>query len=291
MLQYHLLHLYLLLHHVTVLIATYTTTQCSTHHMMGAVQTSAHCKPRDKVVKLELPGNGSFTQMTPQYVEVKLCGGECHSSSHSCISTHRVSRRIPVLLSRCGVSLGVCTKSCGTVTVEEDTQCSCDCLEEQKMCATIRHSFNSHTCGCECKNREAYTLCRDQGRVWDTEECVCRCPQKMVKPCSTGFTFDHSSTCYCIPKEASNNSTNDIDIRVERSDSLVTTSAGDDKYVEIIIIAALGGISVVFFIIIISLLSSIKNLRSIIINISKGVTELHNGDLCIEHSLLEKQND
>ena len=125
--------------------------------------------------------------MTPQFVEAHLCGGGCHTPSHSCVSTTVMSRQIPVLLSQCGLSAGLCSKSCATITIEEDTACQCDCLQEQKICANVRHSFNRRTCSCECQVEEEYTLCRDQGRVWDNEECVCRCPVEMVKPCSTGI--------------------------------------------------------------------------------------------------------
>ena len=59
-------------------------------------------------------------------------------------------------------------------------------MQEQRICHNARHSFNSQECRCECREEEEYTLCRDQGRLWDMEECVCRCPVEMVKPCSTG---------------------------------------------------------------------------------------------------------
>ena len=59
--------------------------------------------------------------MTPQYVEARRCGGGCHTPPHSCLPTIKIVRQVPVLLSSCGVSVGVCTKSCGVVTVEEDT--------------------------------------------------------------------------------------------------------------------------------------------------------------------------
>eukprot|EP00092_Neocalanus_flemingeri_P012560 GFUD01013538.1.p1 GENE.GFUD01013538.1~~GFUD01013538.1.p1 ORF type:complete len:231 (+),score=70.19 GFUD01013538.1:354-1046(+) len=210
-----------------------------------------------KVLKLDIPGNGSFTQMTPQFVSAYQCGGGCHTPSHSCVSTTRVSRLIPVLLSQCGMSAGQCAKSCATVTIEEDTVCQCDCLQEQRICANARHSFNSHSCSCECQVEEEYTLCRDQGRVWDNEECVCRCEVEMVKQCSTGFSFD-SSTCSCILKEANDIKLLVTDERVVRSD---TVADDDKKYAELIIMAALAGIATVFFIIIISLLSSIQGLR------------------------------
>jgi hypothetical protein len=125
--------------------------------------------------------------MTPQYVLANLCGGGCHSPSHSCISTQRQTREVPVLLSSCGLTSGLCSKSCAVITIEEDTACSCDCQQEQKICHNARHIFSSQECRCECKEEEEYTLCRDQGRLWDSEECVCSCPAGLVKPCSTGW--------------------------------------------------------------------------------------------------------
>ena len=76
------------------------------------------------------------------------------------------------------------------------TACRCDCLEEQRFCHNSRHSFNSHSCQCECKEEEEYTLCRDQGRLWDNQECVCSCPVGLVKPCSTGWIESRLFTKY-----------------------------------------------------------------------------------------------
>ena len=124
--------------------------------------------------------------MTPQYVIANQCGGGCHSSSHSCVSTMKTTLQVPVLLSSCGVISGVCDKTCAMLEIQEDTQCSCDCLQDQRECVSDKHSFNNQECRCECKEEEEYTLCRDQGRVWDSKECSCSCPQELVKPCSTG---------------------------------------------------------------------------------------------------------
>ena len=125
--------------------------------------------------------------MTPQFIEAKRCGGGCHTASHSCVSTASMSRLVAVLLSSCGLAAGLCSKSCATLAIEEDTACKCDCLQEQKICHNARHSFNSQECRCECKEEEEYTLCRDKGRLWDNQECVCSCPMGLVKPCSTGW--------------------------------------------------------------------------------------------------------
>jgi len=215
-----------------------------------------------KVVKLDIPGNGSYTQMTPQFIEVKQCGGGCHSQSQSCVSTSSTTRLIPVLLSSCRLSAGLCAKSCATMEIEEDTACQCDCLQEQKICHRARHSFNRQECRCECREEEEYTMCRDQGRVWDTEECVCRCPMETVKPCSTGLKFD-IGTCSCTAEVATNilNIATDESERVERSG---TANIVEERFGEMIIMVTLAGIAMVFFIIIINLLHIIKTLKGTI---------------------------
>ena len=40
-----------------------SSTVCSREHMMEAVRQSSYCHPILKVVKLEMPGNGSYTQV------------------------------------------------------------------------------------------------------------------------------------------------------------------------------------------------------------------------------------
>jgi len=266
-----------------------TPKQCTSAHMVEAIRSSSHCKPMLKVVKLDIPGNGSFTQMTPQFIESSLCGGGCHTPSHSCVSMSKASRKIPVILSQCGLNAGLCFKSCATITIEEDTACQCDCLQEQKNCVNTRHSFNSQTCTCQCQEEKEYTLCRDQGRLWDNEECVCRCLVETVKPCSTGFTFDLISTCTCIPEEENNITKLVTDERVVRSESFATD---DKKNIELIIIAALGGISTVFFILIISLLNSIKTLRRRIRSVRNHEETLDKDSLELysEQCLLTAQN-
>ena len=86
------------------------------------------------------------------------------------------------------MSVGLCSKSCAVLEIEEDTACECDCLQEQRICHNTRQVFRSEECRCECSNEEEFTLCRDQGRLWDNEVCACKCPQEMVQPCSTGKT-------------------------------------------------------------------------------------------------------
>jgi hypothetical protein len=72
------------------------------------------------------------------------------------------------------------------------------------------------------------------------------------------------------------------DVRVERSDA---ATADHVQPVEIIIIAALGGIVTVFFVIIINLLSSVRTLRSKVVSLTEEVVK-DTSYLSSEQSLL-----
>jgi len=251
-------------------------TKCTSQHMMEAVKQSSQCKPMPKVVKLKIPGNGSYTQMTPQFVEAKRCGGGCYKHSHSCVSISSTTRQIPVMLSSCGMSVGLCSKSCAVLDIQEDTACHCDCLQKQKVCHNIKQTFNSEECMCECTNKEEFILCRDQGRLWDNEKCMCRCGKENMKPCSTGLVFN-PATCSCVAEMLNNISDPVTDNRIERSDRFFTN---ERNFAEVLIIVTLAGLTTVFFIIIISLLHNIRTLRRSIKNINyKGGKDVSNENL------------
>ena len=126
---------------------------------------------------------------------------------------------------------------------------------------------------CECRDKEEYTLCRDQGRLWDSKECSCSCPVALVRPCSTGmgrvivyvlslfslpgFTFDYSSTCSCVPEISQEISNIVSEARVERSET-----SDDAQKIETVIMAVLGILLIVFFTMILGLLKTVNNLRS-----------------------------
>jgi len=244
--------------------------RCSREHVKEAIalKEASDCQPIAKILKLPLPSNNSVTQMTPQYIEATLCGGGCHNSRQSCVPTHSKIRKVPVILSKCGLSTtGRCEKECTKVEVEEHTACRCACLSEQQECKTPGHVFNKVSCSCQCQDQGPAKDCRDQGRVWNTETCVCSCPPASVKPCSTGFEFDFKSTCACVPKDDSKGSEEEGE-RVERSQE-VNQALHNPKHVEVIIILSLAGIASVFFVIILTLLKNIRQLRDTVKSMSR----------------------
>jgi len=282
---------------------------CPAEHQMSAVRAASRCGPIKKVLKLPFPSDSDVHMITPQHIEVSLCGGGCHNDKQSCVSIKKRTRLVPVILSKCGTGHGVCEKECATIPVEEDTHCKCKCLEEQEVECTggpngnHSHYFNEHLCRCECRDTEAKKLCHDQGRIWDSDTCVCRCPVSLLKTCSTGFKFDHQVTCACIPEldeTAAKNKENSVnEERVERShnnnprgsDKIFEVSKTTGISTEIIVIVALSGLCTVFFLIIITLLGNIRNLRRRITMEDKQHLDLQEKDTLLKSSLSASQAD
>ena len=148
--------------------------------------------------------------MTPSHVTVRRCSGGCHSP-HSCVPTTTqkrwssqaltvltevYSRRIPVLLGRCPLGGGTCSKECATLEVDDHTSCSCACRQQEGTCSRDQQ-FDRDTCSCTCRDRSAMTSCLETGRSWDSSSCSCLCPPS--KTC-VGDQVRDPTTCGCLPK-------------------------------------------------------------------------------------------
>ena len=127
--------------------------------------------------------------------------------------------------------------------------------------------------------------CRDQGRIWDTADCQCRCPLQSIQPCSTGFLFDEISTCSCVSQLDLDNSIEPPEKRNAPSEQKdIKDTHNDENNFELIIIVTLSVVCSVFFLMILSLLKSVNNLRRIIRNLQ---VEVGNRD----SPLLESESD
>jgi len=171
---------------------------CDANHIKGALQAKVHCKPRMQVVQLPWPNNTDLQQMTPTHVEVARCGGGCHHLQQSCVARLSRMKIIPVMVAKCGISVGLCDKECASVEVEEHLECGCECAVKREDCS-LDQEFRKDLCTCQCRDREAVKNCQESGRVWDRPSCSCKCPMSMWKECSTGFVFGND-TCMCIPE-------------------------------------------------------------------------------------------
>ncbi|XP_023343045.1 uncharacterized protein LOC111712605 isoform X2 [Eurytemora carolleeae] len=229
--------------------------QCNKQHYSSALTSSANCQPRLKVIRLEPPGNLTIETMTPLYISVLRCGGACPTSTQSCVPTKQRKKDVPVIIGSCGVESGVCDKECYTLSVDEDTECQCSCLEKQKKCGPGK-VFNSGTCSCRCEDSLADTVCREAGRVWQTDSCTCGCPLHTIVPCTTGLKFDNE-TCTCLdqayrkPEEKISSES-----RVARSNLIIKMES-----VEGMIIGVLSGAVLVFLLIIIILAGKVISLK------------------------------
>ena len=148
--------------------------------------------------------------MTPTHISINKCSGGCYQTTKSCTATQTKLIQVPVLFGKCGLTTAKCAKSCGHVTIEEDTQCGCACQLGSEDCDSDTHSFNIDLCQCQCKDTISRHTCLDQGRTWSDDTCQCQC--NSVSMCSVGMMYD-MVTCSCIIMQ-DNNMT---DIRVPRS--------------------------------------------------------------------------
>ena len=108
-------------------------------------------------------------------------------------------------------------------------------------------------------------ICRDQGRLWDTVHCQCRCPLQSIRPRSTGFVFDEISTCSCVSELDLDNSIEAPEKRDAPSELTAITDDGNNF--KLIVIITLCVVCSVFFLMILSLVNNIHKLRRIIRNL------------------------
>jgi len=227
--------------------------KCSNKHISTALISSANCQPRHKVIRLDPPNNMTVDSMTPLYISVLRCGGACPTSSRSCVPTKLRTLDVPVIIGSCGVESGKCDKQCHTLSVLEETECQCNCLDIQKECGPGKQ-FMADSCSCRCKDIEAAKKCKDSGRVWETSTCSCGCALHSIIPCSTGMEFDNV-TCSCTDisyireSEASDN-----EARVARSNELVPGS-------DMLIIGVLSGVVLILLLIIMGLCRTVTYQR------------------------------
>jgi len=77
------------------------------------------------------------------------------------------------------------------------SSCSCGCGDVQ--CNDLQ-DFNQRSCSCICKNSSIRGQCMAQyNKIWDEESCSCRCRPEEWKRCNTGYEYDGTYTCQCLP--------------------------------------------------------------------------------------------
>ena len=134
--------------------------------------------------------------MTPTHVQIYRCAGGCHSSPGltQCVPSLTRTKTIPVMLARCGLGPGLCHKECATISVEEDSECECDCVQEERdLCqGKESHKWLEDVCECQCRDSQVRLEetggrgesnliivqgrrdCEERGQHWDNEICTCQ---------------------------------------------------------------------------------------------------------------------
>lgn len=223
---------------------------CDGGHVRQSLRQSTECKPRPVILRLPWPNNTDVQQMSPSYIEVFRCDGACHSHRQGCVVTKKSEKQIPVMLAKCGISTGQCSKECAHVTVEEHTECGCACEMVEKDCVNDAHHFIPDLCRCVCKDSQAKRDCLDQGRTWSEHLCSCGCP--VLHSCSSGSTYSNT-TCSCTVEIET---ILVLDQRVQRS------SSGSYFSLELIII-------IILLLLILGMLAVIFSLISKILSCSR----------------------
>ena len=90
------------------------------------------------------------------------------------------------------------TTECGFVEVEEHVDCACDCPVQAHHCRADQY-YSPSGCQCLCSDQQARHSCIMRGMQWDPTNCMCVCPMASWKVCSTGYIFDFTTTCQCVP--------------------------------------------------------------------------------------------
>ena len=170
---------------------------------------SNSCEPRPSLVNLRehLPDVSGIIQVIPQYKAVSRCGGSCDLYSHGCVATATRTKLIDVMVVRARYDHDHMTETeCGVIEVEEDTSCSCDCPVQAEDCSA-HHYYDESGCRCLCKDQSGRNRCISRGMQWDPLKCMCTCPTSVWRVCSTGYVYDLSDTCRCVPVVAMSNVT------------------------------------------------------------------------------------
>ena len=167
---------------------------CDEGHVRDSLRQNTECRPRPIIMRLPWPNNTNIQQMTPSYVEINQCDGACHGNRHSCVVTRKAIKKIPVMLAKCGIRTGKCSKECVDVRIEDHVECGCECELGEVDCGGETHHFVPDMCACQCKNLQSRRQCLDQGRIWSEQDCSCGCPA--VHTCSSGSTYSNT-TCSC----------------------------------------------------------------------------------------------
>ncbi len=174
---------------------------CTPGQQRNILQAVTGCQARDTLIDLRehMPNASNVIQVIPDFATVKRCGGSCDVHSHRCVATAKRMKRLEVMVVVTQFPRRRTETECGFVDVEEDVGCVCDCPVQPDDCRQEDQFYEPSSCQCLCRDQEARNRCVRDGMQWDPVNCLCICPIAEWKVCSTGYIFDFTSTCQCVP--------------------------------------------------------------------------------------------
>lgn len=144
------------------------------------------CKPKKMAVPLPNPNH---TQLKPECVYIKQCGGCCNSPQLECVPIRTKKKTFPAMELTGSQFAG--NQIIRMVQVEEHRDCRCECKVRPEHCKPSQ-VYNEDACQCQCPSHLSRSC--PPRKVWNEKECRCECSRP--QNCTTGRYFDVNS-CRC----------------------------------------------------------------------------------------------
>ena len=174
--------------------------RCSPNQQRDILQAVTGCRARETLIDLRehMPNVSNVIQVIPDFATVNRCGGSCDMYSHRCVPTETRTKQLEVMVILSQFPRVQTETQCGFVEVEEHVGCQCDCPVQAHHCRSDQY-YEPSSCRCLCQDQGKRNECIMRGMQWDPVNCMCICPMASWRICSTGYIFDFSSSCQCVP--------------------------------------------------------------------------------------------
>lgn len=186
---------------IFVCIRPNTSSSCSSEIQGSILSSIPRCSTRPTLVDLRtvIATDEDVLQIMPEHVVVERCGGSCYVPPHSCNAVRKSVKKVPVMMVMNKWPHGEHEMVCSVLDVEVDEECECGCELDKDSCLPGVQYFQPQSCRCVCGNVEERAACIVSGKVWDPTSCQCHCPSHTWQACSSGYQYDYTDSCSCIP--------------------------------------------------------------------------------------------
>ncbi|XP_034250576.1 uncharacterized protein LOC117650999 isoform X2 [Thrips palmi] len=177
--------------------------RAGTHQRLSSDNTAvkqpvaAKCRPTLQPVALKKPDDLSIMYW-PYCIQLERCGGCCiNDRQQSCqpTKTEMVTYRITKFIIN-----GMIKNGTDLLHLERHVECKCRCIVKAEDCNALQE-YSPNECRCNCGNADEKRKCLSEpNKLWDYNDCKCRCREYPAEGCTTGLYFDpNTCTCTAIP--------------------------------------------------------------------------------------------